>query len=117
MPPRWGHRELDVVVFALSRARLGGQQPAAVDLLEVAVRELVAALPLRVLLVIHPEVLPGVLADPCSSMNAFSRCVEGRCSLHASRSSNVHDPEMIRCGHGRTPSLFSVTVMIRPFPA
>jgi hypothetical protein len=59
-----GHREFDVEVLALPGAGLRGQQPAAVDLLEVAVRELVPALPVLVLLVVDPEMPPGVLADP-----------------------------------------------------
>jgi hypothetical protein len=37
-----GHREFYVVVFALPCARLGGQQSAAVDLLEIAVGKLVS---------------------------------------------------------------------------
>jgi hypothetical protein len=62
-----GNRELDVAVLALPGTRLRRQQPAPVDVLEVAVRELVAALPALVLLVVEPEMPPRVLRGPLAA--------------------------------------------------
>src|ERR1700730_4573851 len=58
------HREFDVVVLALSGTGFRRQQPATVDVLKVAVRELVAALPVLVHLVVNPEMPPCILGDP-----------------------------------------------------
>src|SRR6202022_2651284 len=52
------HREFDVVVLALSGTGFRRQQPATVDFLKVAVRELVAALLVLVHLVVNPEMPP-----------------------------------------------------------
>jgi hypothetical protein len=63
-PVQMGGGQLDVEVLALAGARLRGQHPAAVHLLEVAVRELVPRLGVLRLLVVDTEVPPGVLAEP-----------------------------------------------------
>src|SRR5687768_13524612 len=52
---------LDVVVLALPCTRLGGQHPTPVDVLEVAVGELVVALGVLRLLVVYPQVPLPVL--------------------------------------------------------
>src|SRR4051812_3789797 len=61
-----GRRCLDVIVFALPGARLRGQHTAAVDILEVAVRELVPGLALLGHLVVDSEMPLCVFADPVS---------------------------------------------------
>src|SRR4051794_15103159 len=43
--------------------QLSGQQPASVDLLEIAVGELVATLPLRIYFIVDPKMPLGVLGD------------------------------------------------------
>jgi hypothetical protein len=57
-------RKFDVEVLALPGSGLGRHQPAATDVLEVAVRKLVTALPVRVLRVVDPEMPSRVLQDP-----------------------------------------------------
>src|SRR4051812_47695181 len=59
-----GGRKLDVGVLALPGPRLGGEKGAAVDVLEIAVGELVAALVVPVLLVVDAEVPAGVGTHP-----------------------------------------------------
>src|ERR1700731_1383145 len=58
------HREFDVVVLALSGTGFRRQQPATVDVLKVAPRELVAALPVLVPLALNPEMPPCMRGDP-----------------------------------------------------
>src|SRR5215216_3556765 len=49
-------RVLDVVVFVLSRPALGGEHSTAVDVLEIAVRELVPSFGILPPLVVDPQV-------------------------------------------------------------
>jgi hypothetical protein len=56
-------RDLDVVVLVLGSAHLGGQHRAPVDVLEVAVGELVVSLGLGPALVVAAQV-PGAEVGP-----------------------------------------------------
>src|SRR3984893_4121073 len=85
----------DVIVLVLAGPTFGGDDAAAVDVLEIPEGELIMPFGLLAFLVIYPQYHLPYSANPFCRINSFSCCADGRCSLHASRSSNTNLPSLI----------------------
>jgi hypothetical protein len=73
-----------IEMLVLSRPAFRGEHRATVNSFEVAIRELVSFLRVRVLFIVNPKCHLAYSRKPFMRMNSFSIAVEGWSSLHAS---------------------------------
>jgi hypothetical protein len=59
---------------------------------KITIREFMPSLGILVLLLVDPRYHFAYSLNPCAARNSFSVCADGRCSLHASLSSNTKRP-------------------------
>jgi hypothetical protein len=108
-------RVLDVMVLVLARADFRSEHATAMDIFEVAIGKFVVSLGLFGLFVVDSQIPLAVFGKTVEANEFISSCADGRCSLHASRSSNTNRPSLMNslaCSNARRLSVTAMDVLL-----